>query len=117
MLICGAAVKIRRWLDEVDARPGRVFLTHTIVFGIVQVLLWAALAYAIEVRDRRMWIMFCVNVAIPPMYVWTTYKTAKTAWMGKPRDELSDFSIPACTIIALCWLLYVAISYWSLWPR
>ena len=89
----------------------RILIEHTVAFAIMQTMVWIGLAYAIRNHQSRVWLFFCANVALPPLYIWATYKSMQTAWRGLPRDEVGDVSLPAVVIMLLCGGLYVLLAY------
>lgn len=102
-------MKLNRWLEEAQFRPGRTLVVNTIVFAAFQCAAWGTLAYAIATQDRRIWAIFCANVAISPIYVWATYNSVKRAWRNEPRNDL-DESIPAVVVMIACFALWLFLS-------
>lgn len=94
-----------------EDRPKRILLEHTVSYAVMQVMLWVALAYAIRTKDSRAWLLFCANIALPPIYIWATYLTLRTAWRGKPRDEVNDVSVPTMVVVIVCAAIYLLFRY------
>jgi hypothetical protein len=101
--------KLNRWLEDAQFRPGRTLVINTVAFAIFQAAAWATLAYAIATHDRRLWAIFCANIAIPPIYLWATYNSVQRAWKGQPRNDL-DESIPAVAVMGACFVLWLLIK-------
>lgn len=103
-------MKINRWLEEANTRPGRFFVANFWFYAIGHVVLMGALAHAIITRGKHLWIVFCMLAALLPMFAWTTYRSIKRMLSGKPKDEVWDESVPALIVMAVAAALYYFIN-------
>lgn len=104
-------MKLNRWLEDAQSRPGRTLIINTVVYAVAQTISWAALAYAISTRRIDVWIAFCVNAFLPPFFIWGTLNSVRRAWRNEPRNDL-DESIPAVILMAACFVLWLVVRHY-----
>lgn len=106
-------MKLNRWLEEANVRPGRFFVVNFWIYAIAHIALMATLAHAIVTRGKHTWIVFCALAALMPSFAWSTYRSVKRMLRGEPRDELWDEAVPSLIVIGACFALYQWISQFT----
>lgn len=75
--------------------PARVLALNGAAYAVVQLLGWVFLGSAILRGDRATaTTALFVNVALPPAFIWATYRSVRTAWLGFPPDDHRDAVVP-----------------------
>jgi len=102
-------MKLNRWLDDAQFRPGRTLAVNVFVYAVAQSITWGVLAYAIATKKMDIWAVFCFNIALPPIFIWATYNSVRRAWLNQPREDL-DEAVPALVVWGICALLWLWIG-------
>lgn len=97
----------RDYLAGARDRPARMLVLNLCCYGLFQAVAWAYLGAAILAQSRTAVALFCLNVALPPFFIWATYNSVLTAWQKLPPDDPADSAVPFIVVggsAVLLWL-------------
>lgn len=98
----------RIWLEQSHGRPARLLLVNVCCYAFFQTVTWAYLAEAILSKRPSAIGIFCINVALPPVFMWATYGSVRTAWLGGPPDDIRNGAVPLLAVglgAVILWLV------------